>query len=246
MLDNNKKFPLRYRFDSEDLQSSDWTRYELYARPDIWYNGYDGLKAGLNMNGNYMNYKHIFDATIWFNTGIGQNYLDSTVAKDLYDNISFRVSYRTATDKFMKGSSFNVSAKALDGLNAYTVGFDRKDIKGKNRVYMFFKSMYCKGLNDITYLLMPTEWAPNKLNNTINVGLEHTYSYRRGTGNINIGLKSTALMSDYDYQSINLNIINRTRLGRLVLNTRLVGQYGTGKIGQMNLLYFWLEQIQKK
>jgi len=229
MLDNNKKFPLRYRFDSKIYNPSDWTRYELYARPDIWYNGYDGLKAGLNMNGNYMNYKHIFDATIWFNTGIGQNYLDSTVAKDLYDNISFRVSYRTATDKFMKGSSFNVSAKALDGLNAYTVGFDRKDIKGKNRVYMFFKSMYRKGLNDITYLLMPTEWAPNKLNNTINVGLEHTYSYRRGTGNINIGLKSTALMSDYDYQSINLNIINRTRLGRLVLNTRLVGQYGTGQ-----------------
>ena len=228
MLDNNKKFPVKYRFDSKIYNPSDWTRYELFARPDIWYNGYDGIKAGLNLNGNYMNYKHIFDATVWFNTGIGQNYLDSIAAKDLYDNISFRVLYRTSTDKFMKGSSFNFSAKALDGLNAYTIGFDRKDIKGKNRVYMFFKSMYRKGLNDITYLLMPNEWAPNKLNNTLNIGIEHTYSYKRGTGNINLGLRSSAIMSDYDYQTINLNVINRTKLGRFVFSTRVVAQYGTG------------------
>lgn len=228
MLNNNKKFPLKYRFDSKIYNPSDWTRYELFARPDIWYNGYDGLKAGLNMNGHYMNYKHIFDATVWFNTGIGQNYLDSTVRKDLYDNISFRFLYRTSTDKFMKGSSFNFSAKALDGLNAYTIGFDRKDIKGKNKLYMFFKSMYRKGLNDLPYLLLPNEWTPNMLNNTLNVGIEHSYSYKRGTGNIHLGMRSSALMSDYDFQTVHLNAVNRNRLGRLVLNTRVFAQYGTG------------------
>jgi aminopeptidase N len=36
-------------------------------------------------------------------------------------------------------------------------------------------------------------------------------------------------MSDYDYQTANLNVINRTRLWKFLLNTRLVGQYGTGK-----------------
>ena len=69
----------------------------------------------------------------------------------------------------MKGSSFYFSAKALDGLNGYTVGFDRKDIKGKNKVYMYFKSMYRKGLNDLPYLLLPKEWTANQLNNTINL-----------------------------------------------------------------------------
>jgi len=230
MLDNNKKFPVKYRFDSKIYNTSDWTRYELFARPDIWYNGYDGLKAGLHLNGNYMNYKHIFDLNVWFNTGLGQMYLDSLVEKNAYDNINFRVNYRTATEKFMKGSSFNFSAKALDGLNAYTVGFDRKDIKGKNTVYMYFKSMYRKGLNDLTYLMLPNEWQVNKLNNTINIGLEHKYNYAKGTGNINLGLRSSAIMSDYDYQTLSLNVINKTNLGRLVLNTRVVGQYGTGKV----------------
>lgn len=234
MLNNNQKFPIKYRFDSKIFNPSDWTRYELFARPDIWYNGYDGVKFGLNMNGNYMNYKHIFDATVWFNFGRGQTYLDTLTennSKDLYDNISYRFSYRTATDKFMKGSSFYLSAKSLDGLDGYTIGFDRKDIKGKNKVYMYFKSMYRKGLNDLPYLLLPKEWTPNQLNNTLNVGIDHAYSYKAGTGNINLGMRTTAIMSDYDYQNINLTVINRTRLWRLLLNTRVFGQYGTGLNG---------------
>ncbi len=228
MLNNSKKAPIKYRFDSKIYNPSDWTKYEVFARPDIWYNGYDGVKIGLNINGNYMNYKHIFDATVWFNSGIAPNYLDSTVEKNKYDNISFRINYRTSTDRFMKGSAFYASAKALDGLNAYLIGFDRKDVSGKNRVYMNFKSMYRKGLNDLPYLLLPNEWTPNQLNNTVNIGLEHNYTYKSGTGIINLALRSSALMSDYDYQSVNLNVVNRTRLGKMVLATRIVGQYGTG------------------
>jgi hypothetical protein len=75
---------------------------------------------------------------------------------------------------------------------------------------------------------LPGEWTPNQLNNTVNIGLEHTYTYQKGIGNINLGMRSSALLSDYDYQSVNLNVINKTRLGKFQLNTRLVGQYGTG------------------
>jgi aminopeptidase N len=160
--------------------------------------------------------------------GIGQSYLDSTAQKLNYERVNFRINYRTATDKFMKGSSIYASAKQLDGLNAYILGFDRKDISGKNKVYMYFKSMYRNEFRDLTYLLLPQEWIPNKLNNTINIGIEHTYNYRIGTGNINLGMRSSAIMSDYNYQSLSLNVINKTRLGKLVLNTRLYGQYGTG------------------
>jgi aminopeptidase N len=228
MLDNNKKISIKYRFDSKIYNPPNWMRYELFARPDIWWNAFDGAKVGLHMNGHYMNYRHIIDATLWFNTGLGQNLPEGTPAKDKYDNVNFRLNYRTATDKFMQGSSFYASAKGLDGLNAYTVGFDRKDKSEKNKVYMYFKSMYRKDLNDLTYLLLPNEWIPNQLNNTLNLGIEHVYSYRRGTGNINLGMRSSALLSDYDFKTINLNVVNRNRLGRFNFNTRVVAQYGTG------------------
>jgi hypothetical protein len=230
MLNNEKKFPIKYRFDSKVFNPADWTRYELFARPDVWYNGYDGVKIGLNANGSYMNYKHIVDITLWFNMGLGQVYEDryKYISYNGFDVISYRASYRTATDKFMKGSSVYLSAKSLDGLNGYTVGFDRKDISGRNKVYMFFKSMYRKGLDDLSYLLLPQEWQVNALNNTLNTGLEHAYGYRQGAGNINLAMRSTALMSDYNYQSISMTTINRTRLGKFNLNTRVLLQYGTG------------------
>lgn len=230
MLNNEKKFPVKYRFDSRIYNPADWTRYELFARPDIWYNGYDGIKLGVHMNSHYMNYKHIIDANVWFNTGIGQLYLDryKNVSSVSFDVLSYRVNYRTATDKFMRGSSVYLSAKSLDGLQAYVLGFDRKDISGRNRVYLFFKSMYRKDFNDLPYLLNPLEWQINALNNTLNTGIEHTYSYPGGSGNINLGMRSTALMSDYNFQTISMNTINRTRVGKLNLNTRVFLQYGTG------------------
>ncbi len=228
MLNNGRYIPIKFEFDSKISNPSNWSAYEAFARPDIWYNGYDGIKLGLNINGNYMKYKHIVDATLWFNMGIAQNDMNHSTSKMGYNQASFRVNYRTATDKFMKESSIYLSAKKLDGLNGYTVGFDRKDISGKNKVYLFFKSMYRSRINDLNYLLLPQEWEADKLNNTLNIGLEHTYIYKNGTGNINLGLRSSALMSDYDYQTANLNVINRTRLWRFLLNTRLVGQYGTG------------------
>ena len=231
MVNNAKRIPIKFRFDSKIYNPADWTKYEMFIRPDFWYNGYDGLKVGLNLNGHYMNYKHVFDATIWFNSSVGKNYLDTLTEnhmKNSNDLVSYRINYRTATDRFMKGSSVYLSAKNLDGLQGYTIGFDRKDVSGKNKLYMFFKSMYRENFTDLPYLLLPKEWEPNKLNNTINVGLEHSYSYRKGTGTINLGTRTSALMSDYDYQAINITVINRTNIWKLKLNTRIYGQFGTG------------------
>jgi aminopeptidase N len=229
MLDNSKKTPVQFRFDSKIYNPSNWKEYELFARPDVWYNGYDGLKMGAHVNGNYLNYKHIVDATFWLNMGLGQNYLDPATEKLKHDKVSFIASYTTSTDKFMKGSSVYASAKALDGLHAYIAGFDRKSSSEKTRVYMYFKSMYRGTLNDLVYLMLPTEWLPNQLNNTINLGLEHKYNYEKGNGSINLGVRSSAIKSDYDYQSVQLNAINSTRLWKFLLKTRLFGQYGTGK-----------------
>jgi hypothetical protein len=231
MLDNSKKLPIQYRFDSKINNSSNWQKYQLYSRPEVWYNGYDGVKLGIHLNGNYLNHKHVLNATIWLNMGLGQSYLDTITSihgRSQHDMINFSASYSTATDKFMKGSSFYCSAKALDGLNAYTVGFDRKDRSEKNKVYMYFKSMYRKTLYDLHYLLLPDEWQANQLNNTLNLGLEHKYNYRSGNGNINIGTRSSAILSDYDYQNVHLNVVNKTTIWKFLLNTRFFAQYGTG------------------
>lgn len=229
----NNRYPSEssYYFDSRIANYPDWTRYELYSRPDIWYNRFDGVKAGIHLNGNFVNYYDIFDANIWINSGFGQGKTDSSIGKNDFNSMSFRFNYKTATDNFIKYSSVNFSAKYLDGLNAYMAGFEKRDKNNQNKFYGSFKSMIRQRQADLTYLLNPEDWDAGKLNNTLLVGYEHAYTYKRGIGKINLDLRSSTLMSDYDFANVRLSVVNRNKLGKLNFNTRTFIQYGTGMNG---------------
>ena len=88
--------------------------------------------------------------------------------------------------------------------------------------------MYRKDSTDLLYLIDPNDWAVNKFNNTINLGYEHPYAYHKGTGDIKLNLRSSALGSDYNYQYLNLNVVNKNKIGRFGINTRTFAQIGTG------------------
>lgn len=231
MLDNSHVFPATYNFASQIYNTPDWKQYEVLYRPELWYNGYDGLKLGFAVNGSHMNYRHVFDATIWFNTGILQNreWLQPEAYINKFDNINYRINYRTATDKFIKGSGIFLSARSLDGLDAYIAGFDKKSASGKDKFSVFWKSMIRKSNHDLNYLLHRDEWLPDMLNNTVNLGYEHTYSYKKGNGRINAGLRSSALHSDYDFAQASVSAVNKNDLGKININTRTFIGYGTGR-----------------
>jgi len=229
MLDNSLKLPYSYNIDSKVYNVPDWKQYELTYRPDVWFNNYDGIKFGLNLSGNYMNYRHIFDATVWYNTALFQQPLPAGSSIDKFDFISWRFQYKTATDKFVKRSDIFVASRFLDGLVDNSAGFEFKDKSMKTQWYINFKSMYRPDLSSLTYLLYPGEWIYNKFNNTINLGVNHNYNYKSGSGTLSMSLRSSTLGSDYDFSTINLTHINRQDLGKkLKLSTRFFIQYGTG------------------
>ena len=231
MRDNRYPSEANYFFDSKIANTPDWTHYELFSRPDLWYNSYDGLKAGIHLNGNFVNYYDVFDANLWINSGLGQGSFDTTVSTSGFNNMSYRINYKTATDWFVKNSSVNLSARYLDGMDYYLAGFEKHDKANENKVYGFFKSMIRQHADDMNYLLYEDQWDAGKLNNTINLGYEHNYSYKHGTGKINLDLRSTALMSDYDYANLHLTVINKNHFGKINFNTRTFIQYGTGTNG---------------
>ncbi|HXC04332.1 MAG TPA: M1 family aminopeptidase, partial [Bacteroidia bacterium] len=229
MLNNSLKMPVSYNFDSKVYNVPDWKQYELFYRPDVWFNGYDGLKVGAHMNGNYMNYRHIFDANVWLNTLLFQQPLPPGSDKIKVDFISYRLNYKTATDKFVKRSDFIFSSRFLDGLVSNTFGFEFRDKSQKTQWYVNFKSMIRPEKSSLTYLLYPGEWIYNEFNNTINIGVNHSYNYRHGSGTVSLALRSSSLGSDYDFSTIQLTQINRHDLGRkFKFSTRLFMQAGTG------------------
>jgi hypothetical protein len=230
LLNNSKKTPVSLGFDSKIYNPPTWKEYRMLARPDLWYNSFDGIKAGAYLSGVYMNGFHQFDVAAHFNTGAVQSQLPADTGFNTFDQFSIAVSYRTPTNKFIKGSAFSFNGRHLDGLNLASTSFEVWDRKQKNKFWVSYKMMYRHDSTDLTYLVHNKEWQPGLFNNTITFGYEHPYQYMRGKGlgNINLQMRSSAIGSDYDYQYVALNVVNKNDLGVININTRTFAQIGTG------------------
>lgn len=229
ILDNSKRIPVDFAFDSQVYNTPDWKKYEIKARPDLWYNGYDGIKIGFHVNGNHMNYRHIFGASVWFNTGFAQAKFDSTVALNKFDVLSFVLNYKTSFDMLGENAWFSLQGKALDGMYGFNLGVEKWDRKMKNLFYFQFKSMLRPDQSDKVYLLYADEWGIGKLNNTFAFGIKRNFSYRNGGGNLNLEMKAPAPGSAYSFTKVSLDIVNKFWLSKLGFNTRFFAQYGTGR-----------------
>lgn len=224
MLNNSKKAPIEIAFDSKIWNLPNWNKYNLNARPTTWWNAYDGLKIGAHLNGNYMFHHHIINGNIWLNTALFQ---DSDLADNKFNPISYQFNYKTGLDKYSKHAKVNVHTRLLDGLSLNKIELEKSDYKKKNRFYTAFKSMYRATESDLNYLLY-SGWESNKFNNTATFGWDHSYKYKKGNGVVNIEVTSATIGSDYDYAKIALTSINKNRIGKLQLNTRVFAQYGSG------------------
>ncbi|HLG34253.1 MAG TPA: M1 family metallopeptidase, partial [Bacteroidia bacterium] len=229
MLNNSWRMPWQLKFDSKIYNTPDPYHYNLYGRPDLWYNNYDGLKTGLHLNGNYFNYSHIIDFYFWLNTGVLQRNVSKEADINGYDGASFSLKYSTPAEKFIRRSMIKLTAKNLDGLELYSGGMDFKSRKENNTVSVLFTSLYRRGINSLEYLLYENEWRSSRYNNYLTVSLEHKYDYANGNGDINLSLRTSSIGSVYDYSYLTLNVINKNHFGKFDLHTRVFGQFATGE-----------------
>jgi hypothetical protein len=227
-FNNAKPRNVSFIFDSKIANPPNRNKYQLYARPSLWYNGYDGVKAGVHISGNYLNYKNVFDFTFWLNTQLGQAYLDKTVSVNSHDPLSFLLNYKTATDKFMKKSGFYSTLKSLDGLASALFGFEKKSNNEKIRFYVQLKGMVRYNDNSLNYLIYKNEWsAVETLNSYASFGVDHNYTYYRGTGFMDLHVRAPFLGS-YDFSSATFTAVNKTYFGKVGIHTRVFAQYGMG------------------
>ncbi len=231
MLDNQKKGGTELLFDSKVYNRPTWKKYRLNMRPDLWFNAYDGFKLGFHMNGSLMNYRHKIWFTTWYNTRAFQGgYEDLTYReedKKKHDLLSWNIIYETPIEKFVLDASVKLHFSFLDGLDKNSLAIQLRPKPG-HAIDFEFKSLYRWEDRDTIYSLYPKEWNSDMFNNSLNASYKYAKRYSKGNMNLKAGLRSSALLSDYDYHNVNLELKNYTRLGKLELRTRLFGQYGTG------------------
>ncbi len=236
-LNDHLRTPVDFGFDHRLSTNPDPEEYEVKGRPALWYNGYDGFQFGTHINGGYMEYAHQFDVTVWMNTGLMQN-MEAEREDNAFMPLSYLFNYRTGLARLNKGLSLDLSSRYLAGLSAYEAGFVQEFPNDKTTVSARFRSMYRGGdthfsdrLDEVTahnYLLYPSEWGYSRLNNAFNFLIDHKYQYSRGSGDLELNLRSPAPGSDYDFTKLSLEARNETALGSLELTTRFFAQYGTG------------------
>jgi Peptidase family M1 domain len=252
LLDNSTKTPVSLQFDSKIIQRADWESYEIKWRPAIWWNAIDGIKAGIHLEGDYMDYWHKFSLSIYGNTRFLKSKThEITVLEDLGiqkkpDIISLRYSYSNPVSKKTKNLRWETIGIHSAGLDKYALGLNYLSPNKKHHIKGGFQSMYRNSLSDYHYLLYPNSWNYNPtgdstlFNNQIylsySLNIKETPSSQH---QLNCKLKTSGIDDSYSYSSLSVEYKNKSILKYLVFNNRLFAQYSIGRnIPSESALYF--------
>lgn len=234
---------VNWRFDSHVWNYPDWKTYHINYRPDIWWNAYDGFKLGWHLDGTYMNRKHNFWLTAWYNTRLFQGNLPSQAIdseENKYytnDRFNYNFWYSTALDRVLPNTDIKLASRKLDGLCLREIEII-KGFKKNLDVTLGFKSMERKEINDKNYLLYPNEWDIENHNASLNFGLSKKVSNPKKTyaGELNV-LARTSVSQDVNYQFIEMDYVEDVKLWRLNWSTRFYGRFGTKNTPTESSLY---------
>ena len=208
----------------------------MYVRPDLWWNPIDGIKAGVHVEGNYLNTLRRVDASVWWNTHVLQTdkYL-STQSEGYYDKynpVNYTFNYTTPISRRFTKVQMQLSSRLLDGMWYHKGGFNWA-MNDKNMVKLTAQTMWRRTTNNLDYLIYPNEWNSmlGHHNTSINAEWTHNYRYMNGAGAYTLSFRAPYLgtnSSAFNYAWAQLEAINYHRLDKLLIRTRLFGRYGTG------------------
>lgn len=236
----------RLQFDHRLPNPPQWRNQNNYWRPDIWYNAFDGVKAGLHLEGDYL--KHMaYSATAWYNTGLLQADVPEGVENN-YQKVSFNYWTKHYLTKYWRGLLTRHAGYYNAGIWDFSLGLEKEfrypDERATEYSNIFINTKFL--VNDANtyrqYLLLPQHWgrpgeADTYVNSSINFGYFRSYDYTSGKGNYTIEVRTPSVLADYSYSRVNLTGINTLTKGKLDIRTRVFGQIGFGEFPFESALY---------
>ncbi|GIV27068.1 MAG: hypothetical protein KatS3mg027_0882 [Bacteroidia bacterium] len=223
---NSKKYEVN--FDWKVYKPVNWKIYEMKLFPVLWYNGFDGIKVGANLTGDYLKFKNVFDATLYFNTGFVQNYLDDAVPRNRFYPFSFLFNYKTRLNFLGKQTYLFADGRFIDGLKLASLGLEKFYNNQQTRLYIYYKAIWRDQWRDSVYLFNSYLWSRNVLNGSFHFGVEQNYGHNNVKGQFSIDLRASAFSSWVDYSYVRIQNILRFKLWKFDLHTRAFAQHGMG------------------
>lgn len=230
---NRLKGNTDWNFDSHIRNYPNTKKYQMYYRPDLWWNAYDGFKIGAYLRGNFMGKKNYFSLLAGFNTRLLQAKIPFIADTKHYTNDRFyyRFAFSTPLDNIIPFSNISVQSRFIDGLALNQLKIS-KNFKKNVKVSLALKSMIRPEANDNKYLLYPNEWDTQKWNNKIILDLVHNFKFNKNkaTGKIKAAVQ-TSVFSDYQDFAIKAEYTGSEKLWRLDLKSRVYAMYSPSQMG---------------
>jgi aminopeptidase N len=243
-FDNRWKGNVDWKLESHTPSFPNRYKYVVRARPDIWYNAVDGVKAGLHLNGDYFEMRRFVNFSAWYNTGlgvptlIGETPIEDT--RDLRTLLSYRFTYRSVIPKISSKTEGSVDFRYLDGLERYKFSLTQElTPRSKAFVNLVYQYRRGSGVNaaPISYLINPDGWTLDAINATGQAGLTHNYTTKKGSGQWTLSLRSSLPFSDNFFTQVRGEWQNTQRIFGARLRSRVFAQLMTGNPPNESRLY---------
>lgn len=227
----------KFKLDGGINEATDSRHYNLYVRPDLWWNKVDGIKIGAHAEGNYMNTIHRFDATVWWNTHLLQDEeYKPFPGQKLYDRFlpfNFTLNYVSPVSIHQPHIETQFNYRILDGIVYGRLGNNWRP-NDNFLAEFYFQGMNRQLSNDLNYLNYPNEWSSNKTNsnNSLNIVLTRRAKEGNSSFTTTYTLRAPFLNGNdtgaFNYGYIQYCQLMTTKIAKLELRTRLFGRLGTG------------------
>lgn len=243
MLQNYKRPSLKLAPESRNLKleryisnTPSWKKYDMYWRPDLWWNAVDGIKAGLHFEGSQYGYLRRLNGTVWFNTRFlahedylpfeGESFWERT------SPIDYTLRYETPIRKISHQLIGGIDARYIDGF-ARKNGYLKYQLTPRSTFRIDLTTQFRKREGSRDYLLFPNEWSSyvnagnltTKENTFLQLGYQKKYNYSKGNGTYNIHLRAPL---SYNYAFVQGEVINKHYLHKLEIRSRAFARIGTG------------------
>lgn len=234
---NTWPYPVKIKLDTLANRGGDRYSYTLVWRPDLWYNAVDGIKAGLHLEGNYLNRRNFLSASVWYNTRLLNQLEGSAPIAGKQMPVNYALSYSNVF-KASPSAGYFIDNRLLDGFYYLRGGFT-KDF-GKNWTSSIYYKTYGLARNvDSAYAISDYDAvgaiSPNShfRFSTFSASLRKNYAARKYFGKITAVLTAPAFRAFGSplsnivpaVGSFTIENINTTRLGNLDLRSRLYGKW---------------------
>lgn len=239
LTDNQKgkhKSNISFQFDHRVPNMPSWQKSKHFWRPDVWYNGFDGVQLGMHLEGSYYN-KYNYSISAWGNTRLGQNYkIETNTDPQLWAiHATYKRHLTLYTPELYWNNDVSYNAGIIKLQTELEKTFRKQDKQNPRFTKVAANFNYLINQDNYqSYLIYPMDWGKENstssyTNAFMDVSVLRQYKYTKGIGTYQFTLRTPFIGGDYNYSQLKLESKNTiTALKKAVLRSRIYAMASFG------------------